>query len=78
MCGCNSFVVYAHDFTCTVLYIVYTSNFLVTFHCGKFMCLHKLYTYTLLCLQRDLDFTVTFNFDGELMDINLKQDYHMR
>ena len=29
-------------------------------------------------IQRDLDFTITYNFDGELMDINLKQQYNMR
>lgn len=28
--------------------------------------------------KRDLDFQITFNFDGELMNINMKQQYHMR
>jgi protein arginine N-methyltransferase 1 len=28
--------------------------------------------------KRDLDFNITFNFDGELMKINLKQMYFMR
>lgn len=28
--------------------------------------------------KRDLDFTITFNFEGELMGINLKQHYNMR
>lgn len=28
--------------------------------------------------KRDLDFTITYNFEGELMRVNLKQSYHMR
>jgi len=28
--------------------------------------------------QRDLDFTVTFNFDGELMQLHESQHYNMR
>ena len=28
--------------------------------------------------QRDLDFVITYDFDGELMDYHISQDYHMR
>ena len=31
-----------------------------------------------LPLQRDLDFTITYNFDGELMKLQTVQNYNMR
>ena len=46
------------------------------------LSLSLLYPISLLSLlsmlQRDLDFAITYAFEGELMQVNMKQTYHMR
>jgi hypothetical protein len=67
--------------TMTTLYLVFVTSCEYVMRNELFLSL-SLFPSPSLSLsphtQRDLDFTVTYSFDGELMQLNAKQDYHMR